>query len=184
MLLRLLFDLRLTGARELPGGPAVVVANHPSATDPIFLAVALPERILFLGAAEYLSWPLVGWVMRAYGCIPLRRGAVDSHAIREALDALASGRRLAVFPEGRITPKPGPGRRGAALIASRARVPMVPVALIGTGRVFPLGARLPRPGRVEVRIGPALPPPGESRAAQEEATALAMAWIARQAAPT
>lgn len=182
-LLGLLFRLRVTGGRELPRGPAVVVANHPSATDPIFLAVALPERIVFLAAAEYLSWPLVGWAMRAYGCIPLRRGEVDSQAIREALGALEAGRKVAVFPEGRISPQQSPGRRGAALLASRAQVPLVPVAMIGTDRVFPLGARFPRLRRVEVRVGPPLPPPGQDHAGQEEATSRAMGWIAEQAAP-
>ncbi len=155
----------------------MVVANHPSALDPLFLAAALPERLLFLAAAEFFTLPLVGWAMRTYGCIPVRRGEADSAAVRGALLALGAGRKVAIFPEGRISPQPAPGHRGAALLAARAGVPVVPVAMVGTGRVFPLGAWLPRPGRVSVRIGPPIPPPGATRSPQEGAIEAAMAWI-------
>lgn len=176
-LLRPLFCFRVEGLEHFPAGPAVLVANHPSAVDPLFLAAAVPERLLFMAAAEFFALPALGWAMRTYGCIPVRRGEVDSAAVREALLALAAGRKVAIFPEGRVSPEPATGQRGAALLASRARVPVVPVAISGTGRVFPLGARFPRPGRVAVRIGLSLPPPGAGRAAQDEVTAAAMAWI-------
>lgn len=178
-LLRLLFRFRVEGLEHLPAGPAVLVANHPSALDPLFLAAAVPDRLLFLAAAEFFALPAVGWAMRIYGCIPVRRGEVDAAAVRGALLALEGGRKVAVFPQGRVTPHPNgrPGLRGAALLASRAGVPVVPIALAGTGRVFPLGAWLPRPGRVAVRIGPPLSPPGAERASQNAATEAAMAWI-------
>ncbi|MDQ7839731.1 MAG: lysophospholipid acyltransferase family protein [bacterium] len=178
-LLRPLFCFRVEGLERFPAGPAVLVANHPSALDPLFLAAAVSERLLFLAAAEFFALPAVGWAMRTYGCIPVRRGEVDSGAVREALRALAAGRKVAVFPEGRVTPHPDgrPGLRGAALLASRATVPLIPFAIAGTGRVFPLGAWFPRPGRVAVRIGPPLPPPGAERASQDAATEAAMTWI-------
>ncbi len=176
-LLRPLFCFRVEGIERFPAGPAVLVANHPSALDPLFLAAAVPERMLFLAAAEFFALPAVGWAMRTYGCIPVRRGEADSAAVRGALLALADGRKVAIFPEGRISPQPAPGHRGAALLASRAGVPVVPVAIVGTGRVFPLGARFPRPGRVVVRIGPPIPPPSAERASQDAATEAAMAWI-------
>jgi len=178
-LLRPLFCFRVEGLERFPAGPAVLIANHPSALDPLFLAAAVPERLLFLAAAEFFALPAVGWVMRTYGSIPVRRGEVDAAAVRGALLALEGGRKVAVFPEGRVTPQPDgrPVHRGAALLAARAGVPMVPVAIAGTGRVFPLGAWFPRPGRVTVRIGPPLPPPGAERASQDAATEAAMAWI-------
>lgn len=177
--IRPLFCFRVEGLERLPSGPAILVANHPSALDPLFLAAAVPERLLFLAAAEFLVLPAVGWAMRTYGCIPVRRGEVDSAAVRGALLALEGGRKVAVFPEGRVTPHPDgrTGLRGAALLASRAGVPVVPVAIAGTARVFPLGAWFPRPGRVTVRIGPPLPPPDAERASQKVATEEAMAWI-------
>lgn len=158
------------------------MANHPSALDPLFLAAAVPERLLFLAAAEFFALPAVGWVMRTYGCIPVRRGEVDSGAVREALRALADGRKVVVFPEGRVTPHQDgrPGLRGAALLAARAGVLVVPVAVLGSGRAFPLGARVPRPARVGVRVGPSLPPPSPDRAHQDRTTAEAMSWIYAQ----
>jgi 1-acyl-sn-glycerol-3-phosphate acyltransferase len=179
-LFRVLFLFRVEGLDRLPDGPAVIVANHASALDPLFAAVALPDRILFLAAEEFLAMPAVGWAMRAYGCIPVRRGEVDASAVREALAALAAGLKVGVFPEGRVSPRPGPIHRGAGLLASRGRVPLVPVALIGVDRVFPLGARLPRPARVTVRIGSPIPAPEPTHAAQEAAVMAAMSWIRAQ----
>jgi len=172
-----LFAFKVEGLEYYPRGPAVIVANHPSALDALFLAAALPERVLYIGAEEFLAMWAVGWAMRTYGCIPVRRGEVDLSAIREALRALRDGRKVVVFPEGQVSPKPGPLHRGAALIAAQAGVPIAPASIDGTGRVFPLGARWPRPARVRVRFGPIQPAPTPSRAAQAAALAAAMAWV-------
>jgi 1-acyl-sn-glycerol-3-phosphate acyltransferase len=180
VLLRVLFRFRIEGLAHVPDGPAVLLSNHPSALDPLFVAAAMPERVLFVAAEEYLTWPVVGWAMRAYGCIPVRRDEVDASAVREALAALAAGLKVGVFPEGQVSPQPGPPRRGAALLAGRARAPIMPVAVLGSGRAFPLGARMVRPARVTVRIGPPMAPPGAGRQAQEAAVAAAMVWIQEQ----
>ncbi|MDR7554483.1 MAG: lysophospholipid acyltransferase family protein [Armatimonadota bacterium] len=180
-LLRVYVRLHVEGREHYPAGPAVLVANHRSALDPLFVAAAVPERILFVAAAEFLEWRGIGWVMRAYGCIPVRRGEVDLPAVRQAVRALAAGRKVGVFPEGRVTPHPLPPHRGAALIAARARVLLVPVAVAGSARVFPLGARVPRPGAVRVRFGPPLPPPAQTREAMDAALAATMAWIGQHA---
>lgn len=172
-----LFRFRVEGREHYPAGPAVIVANHPSALDPLFIAAAVRERLLFVAAEEFTTHGAVGWAMRTYGCIPVRRGQVDLSAIRESLRALQDGRKVAVFPEGGITPEPRPPHRGAALIAARAGVPIVPAAVRGTERVFPLGARVPRPGRVRVRFGPPYPAPQATTAAQEMVMATAMAWV-------
>jgi 1-acyl-sn-glycerol-3-phosphate acyltransferase len=178
-LLRVLFRFRVEGREHYPAGPAVIVANHPSALDPLFIAAAVPERLLFIAAEEFTTQGAVGWAMRTYGCIPVRRGQIDVSAIREPLQALRDGRKVAVFPEGGITPRPRAPQRGAALIAARAGVPIVPAAIRGTDRVFPLGARVPRLGRVHLRFGPLLPAPADETAAQEAAVADAMAWVHR-----
>jgi 1-acyl-sn-glycerol-3-phosphate acyltransferase len=178
VLFRALFRFRVEGLEQYPPGPAVIVVNHPSALDSLFVGLAVPERILFLAAEEYLTMPFVGWVMRAYDIIPVRRGEVDTSAVKESLRALAAGLKVGVFPEGQVSPVLGPVRRGAALLAAHARVPIIPIALIGTGRVFPLGARFPRLARVTVRIGPALPPSTSDRAGEESSMSAAMSWIA------
>jgi 1-acyl-sn-glycerol-3-phosphate acyltransferase len=175
--LRLLFRFRVDGLGHVPAGPAVIVANHPSALDPLFLAAALPERVVFVGAEEFMAVPLVGWAMRTYGCIPVRRGKADLSAIKDSIRALEDGRKVVVFPEGQVSPQPAPPQRGAALIAARTRAPFVPVALRGTDRVFPLGARIPRLAAVRVRIG--LPQRSSAAGTQEYEAMLAraMAWV-------
>lgn len=177
-LLRLAFLFRVEGLEHFPAGPSVIVANHPSAVDPLFIGAAVPERLLFVAAQEFLVMRgAVGWAMRTYGCIAVRRGQIDVTAIRDSLRALADGRKVVLFPEGGISPEPRPPQRGAALITSRAGVPIVPAAIRGTGQVFPLGARLPRLGRVHLRFGAPIPPPGQDAEAAEAAVAAAMAWV-------
>jgi 1-acyl-sn-glycerol-3-phosphate acyltransferase len=182
-LLRVLFRFRVQGVAHLPNGPAVVVSNHPSALDPLLVGAAVPERVLFIAAEEYLAWRGVGWAMRAYGCIPVRRDEIDTSAIREAVEALGRGLKVGVFPEGQISPEPGPVKRGAAVLAARARVPLVPVAVIGSGRAFPLGATMIRLAPVTVRIGPPVAPPGQGRSAQQDAMDAVMAWIRAATGP-
>ncbi len=178
LLLRVLFRFRVIGLEHVPPGPAVIVANHPSALDAMFIGAAVPERLLFIAAEEFLFMRgFVGWAMRTYGCIAVRRGGIDMSAIREPLRALADGRKVALFPEGSITPEPRPPQRGAAVITARAGVPIVPAAIRGTAGVFPLGARFPRPGRVSLRFGPTIPAPAPDTEAAEVAVSSAMAWV-------
>jgi 1-acyl-sn-glycerol-3-phosphate acyltransferase len=173
-----LFHFRVEGLKHVPAGPAIIVANHPSAVDALFIAAAIPERLLFIAAEEFLVMRgFVGWAMRTYGCIPVRRAGFDIAAIRESLRALADGRKVAFFPEGGVSPQPRPPHRGAALIAARAGAPILPAAISGTDRVYPMGARVPRPGRVLLRFGPLIPAPADTTAAQEDATTAAMAWV-------
>lgn len=173
--------LAVEGTAHVPAGAALLVANHPSALDPVLIAAALPRRAVFMGAAEFLTWPVVGWVMRAYGVVPVRRGRVDAAAVREAVRVLRAGGLLVIFPEGRVAPSGGALRPGAGLLAAAAHVPVVPVAVVGSSRALPLGRYLPRPVPVRVCIGPPLPPPPD-REAGERTVEEAMAWIRRTAA--
>jgi 1-acyl-sn-glycerol-3-phosphate acyltransferase len=181
ILLRLYVGFRVAGADRVPRGAALVIANHPSALDPLVLAAALPRRGVFIAAAEFLSWRLVGWAMRAYGVIPVRRGQVDVAALRQAARALAAGALVVIFPEGQISPEGGPAKAGAGLLASHTRVPVVPAAIVGTARALPLGRYVPRPAAVRVIFGRPLPPPSDDRAAAERVVAAALSWAHRAA---
>jgi len=174
--LRCYLRLAVEGTGHMPAGAALLVANHPSALDPVLIAAALPRRAVFMGAAEFLTWPVVGWVMRAYGVVPVQRWRVDAAAIREAVRVLRAGGLLVIFPEGRVAPSGGPLRPGAGLLAAAAQVPVVPVAVVGSSRALPLGRYLPRPVPVRVCIGPPLPPPPD-REAGERTVEAAMGWI-------
>ena len=125
--------------------------------------------------------PVVRPALRAYGslAIPLQRGAVDASALRRALKVLEDGHLLIVFPEGGISPDGHlrPFHRGAAMLAARAGVPLIPIALDGTSDALPLGRILPRLRPITVRIGMPIEPAGAGREDLARASAAAEAQI-------
>jgi len=181
LVLRLYFRFAVEGAARIPTGGALIVANHPSALDPLVLAAALPRRGIFIAAAEFLRMRVVGWAMQAYGVIPVRRGQTDLSVIKKAIAALEAGALVVIFPEGRVSPEGGAAKAGAGLLAARTGAAIVPAALVGTGRALPLGAVFPRPRRVRVIFGAPRPAPSD-RAAAEEVVAEALAWAQQTAA--
>lgn len=181
-LARALFRLRTVGMERLETlGPAVLVANHVSWLDPIILPIVLPRKPAVLAMEELWKMPVVSWVMRSYGplAIPLRRQSVDTKALRRALDALRAGAWLIVFPEGGI---PGaeeerPFHRGAAMLAAKAGVPIVPVAITGTADALPLGHVLPRARPITVYFGEPFTVPSGDRHALDAAVERAASEI-------
>jgi 1-acyl-sn-glycerol-3-phosphate acyltransferase len=135
---------RHLGVERVPAtGPAVVVSNHLSISDPVVLACALRRagrRGTFLAMAEAFSWPVVGWLLRRTGQIPVRRGLDPAAALQPALDALEAGWVVALYPEGKVTTEPdyrplARGRTGAVRLALEAGCPIVPVAQWGAHRL-------------------------------------------------
>jgi 1-acyl-sn-glycerol-3-phosphate acyltransferase len=137
-------------------GPYVVAANHASFLDPLFVAMVLPRRAVFSAVGGLADNPWVRVFLRRLEVqlVPRgdRRGGLD---VTEALvEVVRSGRPVVFFPEGRRSTAPGLERfqMGAFTVASRAGVPVVPVALRGTRDLLPVGGLLPRSGRVTVTI--------------------------------
>jgi len=160
-LLALWFGLRVVGEKHVPPrGPVILAANHPSQIDPLILAVAIPRRLTFFAAAELLTMPVLGALVRPFHPVPVRRGHVDLGAIKDCLARLERGAALLIFPEGKIS-RDGrlqPPHEGLAFIALRSGVPVIPVGVRGTYQVWPLGTRVPHRGRIEVRLGPPIVP--------------------------
>ncbi|HYM70685.1 MAG TPA: lysophospholipid acyltransferase family protein [bacterium] len=176
------------GIDRIPArGPAVVVANHVSWLDPIILPLVMPRKPAVLAMAELWRMPGVSLVMRAYGplAIPIRRGTVDTTALRRALAALRNGRLLIIFPEGGISPdgRLRPFQRGAALLAARAGAPLVPVAIVGTNEALPLDRMVPRFRRIVVRVGQSITVGGDTPEDLDRANAEAASQIATLATP-
>ncbi len=144
------------GPRE---GAYLLVSNHCSNFDPPFIGWAVGHRtgrvIHFMAKDEMRRWPLVGWLARQSGVFFVRRGEGDRAAQRHALGLLEAGRPIGVFPEGTRSRdgKLKEGRAGAALLAMRSGVPLLPVGVAGSHRVFPGRSRLPHRSRVTIRIG-------------------------------
>jgi 1-acyl-sn-glycerol-3-phosphate acyltransferase len=98
-LLRACFRLSIIGEEHLPRtGPVILAANHPSQMDPVALGAALPRRVSFLAAAELLTMPMFGALIRPFHPIPVKRGQFDLRAIKECLNRLSRGEALLVFP--------------------------------------------------------------------------------------
>ncbi len=113
---------------------AVIVANHRSSVDPFFIHLAAKRRVRWFVAREYFSNRLFGWFLRETGAIPTRRGGIDNASVREAARLLNNGIWVGVLPEGRINTTDEfmlPVRPGAALLARRANVPILPVYIDG-----------------------------------------------------
>ncbi|MFO0016841.1 MAG: lysophospholipid acyltransferase family protein [Synechococcaceae cyanobacterium] len=182
-LYRSLFRGRNSGRERVPrSGGLVVVANHGSHLDPPLLGQVIGRPVAFMAKAELFRVPLLGPLIRALGAYPVVRGGSDREAIRVASDRLAHGWAVGVFldgtrqSDGRVhDPQPG-----AALLAARAGVPLLPVAILGSHRALGRGQRLLRPARIHIRIGSLIdPPPSRRRADLEATTRLAQEQINR-----
>jgi len=153
-------------------GPVLLAANHRSYFDVAALAIVaarLGRPVRFLGKQELFDAPVLGWVARAIGGIPVDRGSGSDRPLREAEAALRAGELVIVLPEGTIPRGEAffdpvlRGKTGTARLAAATGAPVVPVGLWGTERVWPRSARLPRmadvlhPPTVRVRVGNAVP---------------------------
>jgi 1-acyl-sn-glycerol-3-phosphate acyltransferase len=182
---------------EIPDeGPVILAANHISNADPVvigaWLTPRLGRRIHWLGKREMFDWPIVGWMARNGGVVPVDRAAADAEAFRMARRVLTAGHVLMVFPEGTRSPT-GELQRpkdGLAMLALRTGATIVPIGVSGSDRVWPRGRPIPTPGgRVTVRVGhpfrleDQLPAGLDRKAAKGAATDLIMRRIAAELAP-
>ncbi len=162
------FDI--DGLEHIPtDGPAILVGNHRSYFDPLtigFTIAKVGRPLRFLGKKEVFDAPVVGSLVSAMGGIRVDRGTGSDEPLRAAADALAAGEAVAIMPQGTIPRGRAffdpelKGRWGAAKLAAMARVPVIPIGLWGTERVWPRSARFPDvlavadPPTVRVRVGP------------------------------
>lgn len=161
---RLLVRVDVTGREHLPtNGPVILAANHISFFDTIVLMFSVPRRTYFVGKAEYMDSWTTRRLFPAFGLIPIERAAARQAmaALDVAAGALRQGHVLGIYPEGTRS-RDGllhRGHTGVAQLALMTGAPVVPVGLVGTDHIQPIGARLPRPfRRAEIRFGPAIDP--------------------------
>jgi 1-acyl-sn-glycerol-3-phosphate acyltransferase len=159
-----------------PGQSAVVVCNHIGPIDPAFIAIAARRTVHWFVAREYYEQWGVRWFFRSLGCISTNRAGVDTAATRFAIRCAGAGDLVGMFPEGRINTTRRlllPGRPGAALVAIKARSPIVPCFLAGspnggaTYDVLFVSARTRLRIGSLIDVGPYLDQPDERAAADE-----------------
>lgn len=131
--LRMIFKVKIEGLENVPSDKNfILVCNHASNLDPPVLGVALPVKLNFMAKEELFKNKLFGGLIRILGAFPVKRGARDTAAVKTALEILKRGDVVAMFPEGgrsKSRKELRRGKQGAALLASRANVGILPVGI-------------------------------------------------------
>lgn len=154
---RILWRARVN--RRLPVGPnqgAIIVSNHCSSVDPCFIEIATNRAVHWMVAKEYFSHWALGRFLRLAVAIPANRGAIDTQATKMAIRYAQQGELVGILPEGRINRTERlllPGRSGAAMIALKAHVPIIPCYIQGAPYDGTTLGCLFMPAKVTVRIG-------------------------------
>jgi 1-acyl-sn-glycerol-3-phosphate acyltransferase len=165
-LCRRLFRLRVEGDENLPpAGAAIIAANHLSFFDSVALALAVRRPLKFVGKAEYLSSWKTRRLLLALGMIPIDRGSPRRAygALQVAAGVLEADELFAVYPEGTRTADGSlhEGHNGVGHLSVTTGASIIPAGIVGTDRIQPKGARVPRPFRTAtVRFGSPIDPGG------------------------
>jgi 1-acyl-sn-glycerol-3-phosphate acyltransferase len=162
-LLTTVFRPWVKGLENVPRtGPLIVVCNHLSFVDSVFLPLMIDRQMAFLAKSDYFTGKgIKGWFIRFFmtsaGQLPIDRsgGKASEASLNAGLQVLADGGVLAIYPEGTRSPdgRMYRGRTGVARMILEAQVPVIPAAVIGTEKVMPLGSNIPKVHRVGVVIG-------------------------------
>jgi 1-acyl-sn-glycerol-3-phosphate acyltransferase len=154
------YGLRVRGRHRLPRRGGVILAStHQSFMDPVILGVSARRPLAYLARESLFRSPAFSLVIHGLNAIPVSRDALSPEALRRAVRALRAGWPLVVFPEGTRTEdgSVGPLRRGIALLAARAGVPVTPVRIAGAFQTWPRHRKFPRRrGRIAVAFEPLL----------------------------
>ena len=153
----------IVGRRNIPReGAAILASNHLSFSDSIFLPLMIDRRMAFLAKSDYFTGRgLKGWATRLFftatGQLPIDRsgGKASEASLNTGLGVLGRGELLGIYPEGTRSPdgRLYRGRTGLARMALEAKVPVIPVVMVDTDQVMPIGSKVPRIGRVGMIIG-------------------------------
>ena len=149
---RFIWRIKVYGAENVPlEGAVMFCSNHIAAKDPIMIAASCKRPITFIGKKELFKVPLLGWLIKKLGAIPLDRGGKDIGAIKTAVEALKNDGALAIFPQGHRYPGENPAttptKNGAALICYRSKCDVIPVCIKTKGHKYHFL------GRIEIVFG-------------------------------
>jgi len=163
------------GMENLPGGYCVFVCNHQSHFDVLVLVAHLQRHVRFVAKAELFKIPVFSQAMRAVDTIKVYRngGDGDRHALAEAIPAVRERMDIVFFPEGTRSPDGvlKPFKKGAAVLALNAGVPIVPMAVAGTRHILPKGSlRIHSGRRAALMVGEPIQVNGRTLADRDELT--------------
>ncbi len=138
---RIIYKIEVLGEENIPSnGGAIICPNHKSNHDAVLITASLKRKLSFLGKEELFKFPPFGFLLKAVGVIPIKRGSGDIGAVKKSIEILKDGKILTVFPEGTRNKtndiKLLEFKSGASLIAYKAGVPIVPCAIVGSYKPF------------------------------------------------
>jgi len=155
------FGFRMRFAHPLPAtGGLLVLSSHQSHLDPLLLGLATDRRLSSLARSTLYAFKPFGAVITALDAVPIDREASALAGMKTVIRRLQGGAAVILFPEGTRTRdgRLGEIKSGFAIIARRAGVPIVPVAIVGAHECWPRTARFPRPGRIRLEFGSLITP--------------------------
>jgi 1-acyl-sn-glycerol-3-phosphate acyltransferase len=157
IIFKLFFKLTVYGKEYIPKkGGFIIASNHTSNLDPIVLGLASPRKINFMAKEELFKNKFFSFILHSVAAFPVKRNKVETTSIKEAIRRLKAGGGLLLFPEG--------GRRnfidvseikaGVGLLSCKAKVPIIPTLIKGSGEVLPKGRYFPKRGKISVYFAP------------------------------
>ena len=155
----------LIGQENIPQtGSFIMVSNHGSLLDPPLLGHAIGRNISFMAKAELFKIPFLGFVIRACGAYPVKRGIADKNTIKTACDKLLNNNSIGIFIDGTrqengLVNKP---KQGAALLAFKNQKLLLPVAIINSHRLIRFRFFIPFFSKVIIKVGKPIKPPQSS----------------------
>lgn len=164
-MLHVYFRGQIHNADRVPQqGPLIIVSNHASDFDPPIVSNCIRRPVAYMAKEELFKVPILGRAIHLYGAYPVKRGAADRSAIRQAIAKLEDDWAVGIFLQGTRTPdsRISSPKLGAALIAAKTQVPLLPVSVWGTQAIIQKGSPLPHPVPVTVRVGNLISPPSSS----------------------
>ncbi len=157
--IRQLFDFKSFGVENVPAkGGVMLASNHQSYLDPVLVGVRVLRPQTFLAKSELFGIPGFKWLIESLGAIPIQQGKSDRGALVQTVECLQSGHCLNMYPEGARANDGNmmPLEKGIGLLVRRAKVPVVPVAIVGSFDAWPRGSAIFRPGNIRIAYGRAL----------------------------
>ncbi|HZN15358.1 MAG TPA: lysophospholipid acyltransferase family protein [Acidimicrobiales bacterium] len=159
---RLMWRPKIVGRENIPtDGPYVLAPVHRSNIDTFLVAGLAKGRLRYMGKDSLWKVRWIGAFFNALGAFPVHRGSADREALRRCIDVVEAGEPLVIFPEGtrQSGPDVQPLFEGAAYVAARTGVPIVPVGIGGSERAMPKGSKFVHPVKTSLVVGTPIPAP-------------------------
>ena len=164
---KFVFKGHLIGRDNIPQkGNFIMVSNHGSLLDPPLLGHALGRNISFMAKAELFKIPFLGFVIRACGAYPVKRGIADKNTIQTACNKLSSNKCIGIFIDGtrQKNGRVNKPKHGAALLAFKNQTLLLPVAIVNSHKLIKFKYCIPIFSKIVIKVGkPLLPPQSSSR---------------------